>query len=144
MKRKKLFDKTVIVFLKAYDDKKLIHGDYCSCAVGNLIANSMGYEIVKREYNYSWSQSKGSHWYDLICLRGDEKDHEETLKEIKSTGYSLGELFSIEKAFENGCGNNSDLVYNSVMNVIECLVDIHEGDYKDAALAKKLFIKEAR
>jgi hypothetical protein len=87
---KERFDKTVDVLVSAYLNDTLVHGNDCACAVGNMICAAMGYKYGGWQAN----------WHvGLVCgLGGPFK--EAAFIEVASTGYSVDEILTIERAFE--------------------------------------------
>ena len=139
------FEKTVDILVKAYLNDTLEHGNYCACAVGNLIADAVGAKIVEGK-NHSCSKYKwihheytGSEWYV-------SKTSSDARKLIKSTGYTFDEIWEIEKAFEKErrCSDVTDtdqLMFNGLMSVVDVLAEIHGIDLKQREQAKLLFQK---
>lgn len=143
---KPTFNQTVNVLVQAYLNDTLEHGNYCACAVGNLIADAVGAQIVlKREAcscsKYGWDHPdySGAEWFGRTPTGKIQ---------IKATGYSFDEIWRIEKAFESarrypnyvGC-TDDDIMFNGLMNVIDTLADIHNVDLSVREDAKLLFAK---
>lgn len=104
------------VLLDAINNRTLAKGDCTACAVGNLVANGMGYSkeqynlnvLEKLDYNYGYKN-----WSCLFCTDFNVqtivskrnrnyilKKYPEIKEQINSTGFTLDELAQIEKAFE--------------------------------------------
>ncbi|MES2593156.1 MAG: hypothetical protein V4608_14840 [Bacteroidota bacterium] len=147
MKNKELFEKTVSILVKAYQDDTLIAGEPCACAVGNIIASNMNYKLIKTVGSIKWPLGvNNAKWYDVVCLDSDYLKAEEVSYvdiDIKSTGYSKNELWLIEKAFESSenVKQKSEIFYK-LMNTVDCLREIHEANTSDVCIAKSLFVKE--
>lgn len=148
MKNQELFDKTVGILVKAYQQDTLIHGLCHACAVGNLIAGNC---------NMYPNKSTSTFWVDIsgreikpiwtrVLSWGQIKDTEfdtEALSELRTTGYDLDQIAKIEIAFES---QNKDLKdkdgFNGLMSVVDALMFIHEATEIEASTAKQLFTKE--
>ena len=138
------FDHTVSILVRAYLNDTLEHGNYCACAVGNLIAHEVGAEIVLKNNplsvsKYKWIHPKyeGGEWF---C--GTDK----RMEQIKTTGYDLGEIFKIERAFEAqgpkyNYGTEDQLMFNGLMAVVDVLAEIHGIDLEAKESAKLQFVK---
>ena len=174
MKNKELFYKSVGILQKAYFNNTLEHGNCYACAVGNLIADNCGYKFLEdSKYSNSaiWKRIRsGSHEdYDIytgagikywdqdnkfnqcatirIKYEGEESNYlDNTLKQIKATGYSIKELDKIEKAFEStdtfNCKDPDG--YLGLCKVLDVLMEIHEFNENDKELPerKEIFNKE--
>lgn len=136
------FDHTISILVKAYLNGTLEHGNYCACAVGNLIADAVGAKIVLKNYENAYSKYRwlhpeytGEEWF---CKSSDGK------KQIKETGYSFDEIWSIEKVFEHArsWGDDQDeAMFKGLMAVVDVLASIHGVDLSIKEEAKKLFLK---
>ena len=151
MLRPELYHKTVDILVQAYFNDTLESWNCSACAVGNLVAANMGYELKKpangglRWYNQvgelihsSWSlvHSLSSFGQEIRPMNYGGK----AKAEIDSTGYSYTETASIELAFENGyeVGEADDeRMFNGLMAVIEVLDQIHENTDTDVTTASK-------
>lgn len=131
MKRPELYHKTVGILVDAYFNDTLVHGDYCGCAVGNMIAANLGIKLIRRRDGVEWGANTmkhfGSEWYDLkygTKLVGDKGEIQ-----IKSTGYTYQQILDIEKAFELAEDGNTEeeYIFNGLMAVIDVLDQIHEN-----------------
>ena len=157
------FEHTVDVLVKAYMNDTLRHG-YCpACAVGNMIANSMGIEIVKEDgygglcwqgavpqwdnvfYTGAHPDEVGAQEMDLDSYQGEAK------KQIDSTGYTVDELAQIEKAFESKNPtyfhesdtefDRDEWMFRGLMAVVDVLAEIHNVDLSTKESAKLQFVK---
>lgn len=162
---KPTFEKTVDILVKAYLNGTLEHGNCAACAVGNIIAASIGANVVAREY--SWLRN-GAHispiWDEVFCSSGAGKQvvlPEEykgwVKKQIDTSGYSWQELALIERTFEthspfedenyrDGADDaDRDIeeksMFNGLMAVVDVLAEIHGIDLKVREDAKSLFVK---
>jgi hypothetical protein len=148
MKNKELFDKTISILVRAYQGGTLKHSDTCGCAVGNLVANAMGYKITKSiewmtvNKKYAWPR-----WSDVFCTTGTNQDLEKSeyygdaKAEIDSTGYSLQNLAKIEFAFESIEDSMNDKDgYKGLMSVVDVLMKIHDANEVEVKQAKELFV----
>lgn len=145
---KATFENSVNVLVKAYLNGTLLHCDCQACAVGNLVADSRGYNILDTEHGYAtWKNSKNKYvlsiWQDAVWGLGDHNS------DTKRTGYSVRQLSEIENAFEH-CerptgrpvyDNDDEWMFNGLMAVVDVLADIHGIDLTTKEEAKKLFVK---
>lgn len=155
---KPTFEKTVNVLVQAYLNDTLKHGDCCACAVGNIIAASIGCEMVKpREHvKSSFEWAKNGVYYEPIWPAvfasdryGKQERHPKKYrgmykKQIDITGYDWRELAKIEKAFESVCrffSSEDEIMFNGLMAVVDVLADIHGIDLSQKEQAKLLFQK---
>jgi len=114
----KRFKNAYTALVKAYFDDTLDYMSPCGCAVGNMIAYSLGYSVKKfssvKDDDISstpyikWKNSKGNYisgnWGDVIIAgTGKLKDldfiPQYYIEEIESTGYSIKEIALIEQRF---------------------------------------------
>lgn len=137
MIRPELYHKTVNILFDAYFNDTLEHGNYCGCAVGNIVAANMHKTFFKISYEneigVDWvgEEDGGRHWFfsikpeELLC---DEINQTKALAQIKSTGYSVEELIKIESAFESAdygvC--RDERMFNGLVLVLNALKEIHE------------------
>lgn len=151
MKNPELFNKTVAILVKAYQQETLQH-QFCSCcAVGNLIGANMG--LTPLVNSNEFAEGVIAKWDNAIHLgEVNESGYCGIAKEqIDATGYTIFQLADIERAFEtsrnnfNGdrsySANNTDLQFHSLMAVVDCLMQIHEATLEEATEAKQLFVK---
>ena len=94
------FDQTVSVLVKAYLNDTLEHRNYCACAVGNIIAESIGAKIIPKVNSKAISKFKWLHdTYDgHEWFISNTKPVGREL--IETTGYTVEEILRIEKSFE--------------------------------------------
>lgn len=147
MKNQELFDKTVSILVKAYQNETLTHTDACGCAVGNLVASSLNFKISDN----AWWNGKDMiipSWQEVFCscgLKHQDIDLDyydgDAKREIDSTGYTWQELAKIEKAFESVNVNFDVDGYKGLMKVIDALMLIHEANETEVKEAKELFVK---
>lgn len=151
------FHKTVNVLVQAYLNDTLVHGYCTACAVGNIVASSMGIEVIKDD-NFcgpDWSHSNPK-WPNVFLCTGEDPTKEnfqvvdsngyekpDVKREIDSTGYTWQELAKIEFAFESAPyeGTRDDRMFSGLMNVVDVLADIHNVDLSVREDAKLLFQK---
>lgn len=153
---KPTFEKTVNVLVQAYLNDTLKHGDCCACAVGNIIAASIGCEMVKpREHvKSSFEWAKNGVYYEPIWPAvfasdryGKQERHPKKYrgmykKQIDITGYDWRELAKIEKAFEsNRFFDNDESMFNGLMAVVSVLAEIHGVSLECKKQAEMLFVK---
>ena len=106
-------ENAINVLLNAIDNNTLAKGSSTACAVGNLIANSMGAKItIDDKFNIQCNENV-SFWSDLFLTAGNVqtkyyKHHPHLLenlspnqkKSIENTGFSIDEIAKIEYTFE--------------------------------------------
>lgn len=146
---KATFENTVDILVKAYFNDTLEHSNCFACAVGNIVAHNNGYEYI--DCNRVFSQGKMKRfkaipsWYNSI----NRTSMNETDTQIGSTGYSLDQIISIERAFEQGWKTRYDHSneehdkdgYHGLMAVVDVLAEIHNIDLTVREEAKLLFVK---
>jgi hypothetical protein len=139
------FADTIAILVKAYLNDQLEFGNQCACAVGNILADSVGAKLVLKEdvirvSKYTWQHPvySGSEWYPM---RNSDKEL------ISKSGYSFDEIWRIEKAFESSRGDvsynliNDEVMFNGLCAVVDVLAEIHGIDLKQTEEAKQLFVK---
>lgn len=137
MKNKELFEKTVAILVKAYQNDTLKHGLCQMCAVGNIIAENMGFEPSVEGWINAGQDS--TDW--LSAANGGLVS--QGFIQIKHTGYTPENISEIERSFETcNPGQNSDeKMFNGLMSVVDILMQIHEATTEEAESAKLLFVK---
>lgn len=145
MKNQELFNRTVSILVKAYQNETLEHQKCCACAVGNLVLASQGLTPIKNgeelewDYNIPYSYG-GDSWYGAVVENNINPKIEEF---ISHTGYSIQQLKMIENAFEKGHYPENDKDgFDGLMSVVDALMKIHEASPIEAENAKQLFTKE--
>lgn len=141
MKNKELFDKTIAILVKAYFEGQLIKGDYCACAVGNLIVANCGYKIIDNPnadedgIKLAWDKAVAESWFEQLIWTDESPSISITVKnQVKKTGYKVHEIIGIENAFESGKDN-----YEGLMLICEYLMEIHECSIEETQSAKLMF-----
>jgi hypothetical protein len=148
-----LYKKTVDILYDAYFNNTLVHGDFCACAVGNLIAANTGEKILLRNTAVHMDGRKrrimkldserSPEWIKVFYTVGindtlfNSCNYKGFAKlEIDSTGYSLQELMKIEYAFEvaNKGESEEDYLFNGLIAVLDVLSKIHEVEEAETAL----------
>lgn len=140
--RPELYVKTVDILYQAYFNDTLEHGNFCGCAVGNLVAANMGktFEHLKNgsPIKVTWAEggtAAANHWYALVADDGSllsNRNIEEGTKQIRSTGYLLPEIIAIEKAFESAHVNvdlgegTDEQMFNGLVAVLNVLAKLHD------------------
>lgn len=153
------FDHTVNVLVQAYLKDELAHSLCCACAVGNIVAASLGVKPKKcsdgaTEFeNNFFDDGRRAAWYDYIHSQYTSYYHEEGRLQIEATGYTSWEIARIEQAFENAPGRPAEdglwrgkltepeWMFNGLMAVVDVLAEIHGIDLKQREEAKLLFQK---
>lgn len=139
MKNKEQFDWALGVLVKAYFNDELKKEDCRKCAVGSLVKEAC-------DYAGKWR----GHWAAIHMVDMETKeqiffsegvqgryDSQQGLKQIEATGYTWQETAKIELAFENG----GEEMFDGLMSVVDCLIEIHEGNEKDKVEAKEMFVR---
>ncbi len=152
------FEHTMNVLVKAYFNDTLQHGNCHACAIGNMVADSLGigYKIgatnvhCENRFNVPVWDQLTPEWQDrfgtLVHPQTKKRqsyfhDYHENMEgpdfQIQQTGYSIKELMRIERTFEMANRGNSDddWMFNGLMAVLEVLAEIHGVDLE----AKKVF-----
>lgn len=159
MTQKEKFHHTVNILVQAYLNDELAHKTCSACAVGNIVAASIGTRpkrndsLASIEFDNNMFEDgspacRGWYW----ALDGEltyDGEHQ-----IKATGYTVDELRKIEYAFENAPGDpgkdgqlyrgrctDPTWMFNGLMAVVDVLAEIHKIDLKTATEAKGLFVK---
>lgn len=144
------FNHTVNVLVKAYLNDTLVHGNCYACAVGNIVAESKGYNYVKCTdepfRKVVWDIAKGSYdsfvpmWFTYL----DEAQKPADVRDqVQATGYTWDEIRRIEKAFEC-CErplSGEQWMFNGLMAVVDVLAEIHNVDLSVKESAKLQFVK---
>jgi len=152
MKQEKLYHKTVDILVQAYFNDTLEVGNYCACAIGNIIAANNGYKYFKDDMdNLSWenvSDNIAKQWFILVKEDFDKQMRNEPFAnyQIHSTGYALDEVIEIENAFENAPEGETDDedMFNGLMAVIDALDKIHKNTSTEISqTAKQKFLKQS-
>lgn len=162
------FNHSVNVLLKAYLNDTLVHENCYACAVGNLVADGMGTEVIVSKgcgsrRNLVWSNKEiypgleysveASGWGALFSTsinHGTNRKRQEVnakylssprvKNHIESTGYTWEQLAIIEKAFEFVDKRKKDKMFNGLMAVVDALANIHNIDLTVKEQAKALFV----
>lgn len=157
------FENTVDILVKAYLNDTLAHQKCTACAVGNIVANAIGttqLSIPGPEKFNCWAYANGAKAYWAYLFTTDstgqqyfderQRNNENVLNQIESTGYSIDQLASIEYAFEHGTRpenvyegdyTNDAWMFNGLMAVVDQLAIIHNINLIQKEAAKKLFVK---
>ena len=151
MKNKELFNRTVAVLVKAYQNDTLIHGSCCACAVGNLVAASCGIDDIFDDDEWRKKALGGGFWgwaFVFSTFGREQHIYPENYRgpakfQIDATGYSWQELAKIEHAFETAPkgDNDDDWMLNGLLAVYDVLCEIHEVDKSEVQDAKLVFVK---
>lgn len=155
MKNKELFDRTISILVKAYQNDTLEHHNCYACAVGNLMAENCGFRLIKTPFKFSeiyYTGYNGTLIYEpllpieqVLTYNLDRLESSDFINDIiKKVGYTLNELSSIEAAFEGGTYKRDDHDkdgFYGLMNVVDALMEIHEAEQKEIDEAKSLFVK---
>lgn len=148
MKNKELFEKTVNILVKAYQDDTLEYTNCSACAVGNIVAANNGIQLKKRQNReIEVIGGKSDLWKHCFQSFGDgvkglnEYRPLDSIQQIATTGYSIDEVAEIERAFHEGYAENLDN-FEGLMTLVDCLMIIHKANEVEASQAKSLFVKE--
>jgi hypothetical protein len=130
MKKQELFNKTVGILVKAYQNETLEHLNCRACAVGNICAASAGVRLIKKDFG--------------VDLHDNDFDKLELVKgwfygrDFEHSGYEIHELYEIESAFEYTQHDKDGFL--GLMSVVDTLMLIHEATTEEATEAKSLFV----
>ena len=148
MKNKELFERTVSILVKSYQDDTLEYTDCSACAVGNIVAANNGIQLKKLPNGeINAIGGKSDLWKYCFQSFGDGVKGLSSYmpldgkQQIATTGYSINEIAEIEKSFHTGYAMNLDN-FEGLMSLIDCLMVIHEANEVEVLQAKSLFIKE--
>lgn len=149
MLKPELFNRTVGILIKAYLNGTLRHGLCTACAVGNIVAANMGYNVTLRRTitnkdSLSWNNgTEFPHWDDVFCTLLTFSGKRQLTKpeaydgiaqvQIDSTGYEWEDLALIEEAFESVPETHPDpggaeRMYKGLVAVVDVLCHIHGAD----------------
>jgi hypothetical protein len=138
------FNETVGILVKAFLNDELEHSECSACAVGNII-RANGIVLNRDRHATNWLLLIDR---DIRNVPHNYLDEKEAILQISSTGYSAYELHLIELAFESTVVNYSEdgadiekWNFDGLMNVVECLAQIHNIDLSTKEKAKSLFVK---
>ena len=145
MKNQELFNRTHAILTEAYLNDTLQHGNYCGCAVGNLVAADQNCRPYKTPFGVKWEEGSGSAWFAVVVSRVPHTKELERLgyEQVASTGYSVEELQLIEEAFEDGAheamAHLKEPQFAGLCAVFETLSHIHEMHVDDRSELNSLF-----
>ena len=153
------FNESVSILVKAYLNDTLRHLDCSACAVGNLVAASLGCEVKPldnvgdRYTQFMWIKGNvkyGPAWHHLfVTTRGRQKiNHKanrgKVAEQIEQTGYTWQQLAKVEKAFEKAREfgySRDENMFRGLMSVCDVLASIHGVDLETTEAARKMFVK---
>lgn len=159
MKNKALFNRTISILVKAYQNNTLEHHNCYACAVGNIIAANCGYNLIKTDregdtdyytgYNGKLIYEPKLKFEHLVVgyLDGrssDDINSKISINHISKSGYSFKELKKIESAFEipqDRSWSADDYMFYGLISVCDCLMEIHEATIEETKQAKELFVR---
>lgn len=142
MKNEKLFNETVDILVKAYQNDTLVYTSCARCAVGNIVsARNPGISYFD---NLKWANA-------IHVGTGKIYSHiqEDALRQIETTGYTVQDVADIEKAFyfgsygltEDNWNEQTENSFDGLMAVVDALMLIHEANEVQVKEAKSLFVK---
>jgi hypothetical protein len=156
------FDHSVGVLVRAYLNGDLQKGNCSACAVGNLIADAMHIELGRvatpeysrgvlslRDDSYL-VQWVGTHPGWLGELKGCYQHDISFNAQLASTGYSREQLLLLEETFERPSSlshqerrdlSHAELVYRSLLAVVDALAQIHGVDLVTSERAEASFTR---
>lgn len=151
---KATFENTVDILVKAYLNNTLVKGNCFACAVGNIVGHNLGVKFIDTGVPYEkqpqWAGfgRKGypgiTGWATAFHTNCGKQIISGVVGksasiQIKSTGYSMGQLAKIEFAFETGF-TGKDSMFNGLMAVVSVLAEIHNVSLEAKESAKLLFV----
>lgn len=121
MKNQELYQRSVDILLDAYNEKRLVHGNDCECAVGNLVRANGG-------ASGGWFCPMLN--YKEMVYREIPDANVKFKEKIEMTGYTINEIVSIEAAFESKSwvDEKNRTQYFGLCAVLDVLRKIHEVD----------------
>jgi hypothetical protein len=154
------FDRAIQALISAFFDGTLIKADCRACAVGNMVASSIGQKLDPKKLIDIDYKCELRHWahvfvskptYQVLkpeCYGGKAK------MLIDSTNYTWQELAKVEKAFEDNTKINGSMYrrhskdeimqdqYNGLMAVVSVLCGIegieNQEEYKEMFAYQKV------
>lgn len=145
------FERNTGILARAWLDNTLRAGSCSKCAVGNMIAGNMGYEV---KGIISWTHCGHPVWPRwLHLIKGGRLQYAEkaqVLAHIASTGYGLKEIALIEETFEGSVREHRDrfpyspgeeATFKGLMDVVDLMAGFDNIDLKTVENAKKQFEK---
>ena len=150
MKNKPLFDRTILILVKAYHNETLVATSCQACAVGNLVTANLGLKYegfymfgdpIIKDLDYYNPRLNPGYWYKAISegIVSDEDIDTGVLFQLNSIGYDAYQVRDIESSFMNGVGPGDDN-FNGLMSVVDTLMVIHEANETEVKQAKDLFV----
>jgi hypothetical protein len=163
MTQQEKFNETVGILVKAYLNDTLVPGDFCCCAVGNLIESHMKFTRRLKITSCTFSEGRefftwdeyGAEWqhvfmtmYPTQMIRSEQYKGE-AKRQIDSTGYTWHQLALIEHTFERthlDTHSESKRYWEedalaALLAVVDVLANIHGIDLEQKESAKLLFVK---
>lgn len=147
---KATFENTVDILVKAYMNNTLENGNCCACAVGNLVACSLGINFIPANnlgiLKIQWengeypSKDHSGGWGEILST-SENKLSNKALEQINSTGYTVLEISKIEYAFEHSETITNDKIFNGLMAVVDVVAEIHGVSLEQSKEAKLMFVK---
>lgn len=157
MKNQELFNRTISILVKAYLNNTLEHTNCYACAVQNLVAGNMGLKIIPKPINHEVSDCDhisviipNMKYIDTLTINLDSDKgiiKPKIQEQLKATGYTRDQLREIEFSFEYYSfdpevrSNTEEWVFQGLMSVCDCLMEIHEATAEETQHAKELFVR---
>lgn len=172
MNREERFHQSVNVLATAYREGTLRSASCQACAVGNLCADALGLKMASGRWGgLDWIDGDGNYYEDSgnwLHVVMNHRRYEaigslpgstvrDGHRQIAVTGYTVGELDLMEKAFEDTCAaerrklgiedhcEDTDAVeYAGLVAVYEVLCKIHDVPVVDQVEPNVLFFKDEK
>jgi len=155
------FNEAIKALVKGYFDGTLIKTDCRACAVGNIVANALGVNIVDGDFigasgetlkswekkavditpKFSWPAiTPECSWPAAVwpvrglVLRDPEK---EGIEQVELTGYDEFQMADVERAFML-----QEDMYEGLMAVVDVLCEIEGKSQEEVKEYKEMFVKE--
>lgn len=155
MKNQELFNKTISILVKAYQNNTLEHTNCYACAVQNIVAGNMDVNLISKPDAHELANLDhisivwpNIDYYETITANLDRERNDCNpflIEQLDSTGYTLEQLKDIESAFEGvyeyNHPNTDEWVFAGLLNVVDELMIIHQANEIEVKQAKELFVK---
>lgn len=148
MIKPELYKRTTDILYQAYFNDTLVHGCGCACAVGNIVAANMGFQLLGKGHALRWDREGlpiYDHWNNVVNLGEIIGDvYAEADEQIRATGYEVADILRIEAAFESAHWwlRPEDRMFLGLSNVLDVLAEIHQVTDQDLLTSNNKRFKE--
>ena len=159
MRNQELFNRTIDILVKAYQNDTLVYSDCAACALGNMIAANNGIRLI-READFVFISPasndmvcgvKYDYWHMAVWVATGKLCANASIDYInvlETTGYTAKQCAEIELSFYTGVCydpndelDGADNTFQGLMSVVDTLMTIHEATETEATEAKEMFVK---